>query len=116
MLNYGSFQFVAQAAGAAAINVFSALHLPETHLRMRGEWAACLDGGAASAVGLAVSIGIIQVPEGTGSTVLWSPITDGDAPWIWWDTLHLLYTEQVPDVVASFYLLCKARTTRSIRH
>ncbi len=94
---YGSFQFIGQAAAIAAVNVLSAQHLPETLLRMRGEWAACFEGALPSAIGVAATIGIIQVPEGTGTTALWSPITDGDAPWIWWDSLHLLYTEQVVD-------------------
>ncbi len=46
-----------------------------------------------------IGIGIIVVPEGTGSTVLWSPITDGDAPWIWVDYFTLGYEEMVTDVV-----------------
>jgi len=41
------------------------------------------------------------VPEGTSTTVLWSPVTDSDAPWIWWDTLHLMYEEYVVDVIQS---------------
>ncbi len=95
---YGSFEFAGQGAGQAAINVNAAQHLPETILRIRGEWATAISAAATPDIGIAVSIGFILVPEGTGSTVLWSPITDGDAPWIWWDTLHLLYTEQVTDV------------------
>ncbi len=98
---YGSFQFLAQGAGTAAVNVLSAQHLPETLLRIRGEWACSLDGGQTPGVGAAVTVGLIQVPEGTGSTVLWSPITDGDAPWIWWDVFHLIYNEYVTDVVWS---------------
>ena len=62
---------------------------------------AALVGGAASATGTAAVMGLILVPEGIGTTVLWSPVTDGDAPWIWWDALQLIYTEQVADVVAS---------------
>jgi len=98
---YGSFQFIGQGAGAAAINVFSAQHLPETLLRSRGNWSTAISAAQAAGRGISVAIGMIQVPEGTGSTVLWSPITDGDAPWIWWDVMELLYTEQVVDVIAS---------------
>ena len=110
---YGSFEFVAQAAGAAAVNVFPAQHLPETLLRMRGEWIAALGGAAVNGVAVAVSIGLIQVPEGTGTTVLWSPITDGDAPWIWWDTIHIVYTEQVTDVTFSSQTSSGRRTIDS---
>jgi len=95
---YGSFEFVQQAATAAAQTVLSAQHLPETLLRIRGEWAATFASALGDGVGSAATIGLILVPEGTGSTVLWSPITDGDAPWIWWDVIHLLYREFVSDV------------------
>ena len=98
---YGSFLFVGQGAGTAAVNVGPAQHFPETLLRIRGSWAAAIAGAAASGLGAAITVGMIFVPEGTGTTVLWSPITDGDAPWIWWDVLHLVYTEQVTDVAYS---------------
>ncbi len=93
--------FDAFAVGTVARLMLAAQHLPETLLRIRGEWMASLDGALADNVGVSVAAGIIQVPEGTGTTVLWSPITDGDAPWIWWDTFGLMYKEFVTDVVAS---------------
>ncbi len=93
--------FVAQAAGTVGATALAAQHLPETLLRIRGEWAAALDGVQAPGIGVTVTMGMILVPEGTGSTVLWSPNTDGDAPWIWWDAFHLIYEEAVVDVVAS---------------
>ncbi len=86
-----------QAAGIVAFNASPAQHLPETLLRIRGEWAVDLGGAAADNVGVVVTAGLILVPEGTGTTVLWSPNTDGDAPWIWWDAMHLLYDEMVTD-------------------
>ncbi len=92
---------VTQAAGISAKNALVAQHLPETLLRIRGEWAAQFAGQVAPGVGVSVAAGLIQVPEGTGTTVLWSPFTDGDAPWIWWDVLHLLYAEPVTDVIGS---------------
>ncbi len=99
---YGSFVMSSLGAGTAAINVLAAQHLPETLLRIRGEWTAFLEGTQAGGAGIAFSAGLILVPEGTGTTVLWSPITDGDAPWIWWDTFHLSYEEYVVDVIADF--------------
>jgi len=96
---YGSFNFLALTAGTIASTLFPAQHLPETLLRTRGEWAAGLDGTKAPAVGVACTIGMIQVPEGTGTTVLWDPVVDGDAPWIWWDVFHLDHEEQVTDVI-----------------
>ena len=87
--------------GTAGITLFNAQHLPETLMRMRGRYSCALDGALASPQGAGVAFGIILVPEGTGTSVLWSPISDGDAPWIWWDTALLLYEESVTDVVQS---------------
>jgi len=94
---YGSFLQLAQGPGVVAENVMSALHLPETLLRIRGEWVCNFSGALGDGEGAGVTVGLIQVPEGTGTTVLWSPITDGDAPWIWWDVMHLIYQEYVVD-------------------
>ncbi len=106
-------EFKDLTAGTAAKTAIPAQHLPETLLRMRGEWAATLDAGLASGVGIFVCAGMIQVPEGTGTTVLWSPLTDADAPWIWWDTFQLVYIEYVADVVASTQLANRARVIDS---
>ncbi len=89
----------ALGAGTVADSLLAAQHLPETLLRMRGEWYFSLDGAQTGGQGVNVTAGIIQVPEGTGSTVLWSPFTDSDAPWIWWDTCALFYEELVTDVI-----------------
>ena len=96
---YGSFAVQGLAAGTSAVNVFSAEHMPQTFLRTRGEWTAYLDGLAVVGTLVSVGIGLILVPEGTGTTVLWSPITDGDAPWLWVDYAMLGYEEMVADVI-----------------
>jgi len=44
-------------------------------------------------------MGVILVPEGTGTTVLWSPSTDADAPWIWVTEFVLAHEELVVDVI-----------------
>jgi len=98
---YGSWSFGALAAGTAAATVLAAQHLPETLLRTRGGVSLTMDGALVPGSGASVAMGLILVPEGTGTTVLWSPITDGDAPWFWWDTFELLYEEAVTDVIAS---------------
>ena len=91
---YGSFVSVGLAAGVAAVQAF-----PAALLRTRGEWVGLLDGAQAPGKLVSVGIGMIQVPEGTGTTVLWSPISDGDAPWIWVDYAMLGYEEMVNDVI-----------------
>ncbi len=91
----------ALTAGTSGVNVLPAQHEPETLLRMRGEWRAGVDGTSAPPTLALIAVGIILVPEGTGTTVLWSPTTDGDAPWIWYDVLHIGYEELVTDVIGS---------------
>ncbi len=91
--------FTAQAAGTAAGTLLAAQHLSETLLRTRGEWSVSMDGNSAPTPLAQITMGMILVPEGTGSTVLWSPFTDSDAPWIWWDTGVIGYEEMVTDVV-----------------
>ena len=101
------------SAGSAAQTAAPAQHLPETLLRIRGEWSATLDGGVASGVLVGVTAGLILVPEGTGTTVLWSPFTDDDAPWIWWDHFGLIYNEMVTDVISIQNTLSRARVVDS---
>ncbi len=87
-------------ASTLGATLLAAQHLPETLLRIRGEWQAYVDTTQAPGGATALTAGMILVPEGTGTTVLWSPATDGDAPWIWWDAIHLAYEEMVTDVIA----------------
>ncbi len=92
---------LALGAGAVAVTLGVAQHLPETLLRIRGEFTAFIDGVQAPTGNVIVlQAGIVQVPEGTGTTVLWSPASDPDAPWIWTDSITLAYEEMVTDVVA----------------
>ncbi len=112
---------VALSAGTVAFLASAAQHLPETLLRIRGEWAVALNGAPADASAVIVTAGLIQVPEGTGTTVLWSPNTDGDAPWIWWDAMHLIYQEATTDVmhstmVASGRRIVDSKAMRKIRN
>ena len=90
---------VAVAAGTVAENLFIAEHEPQTLLRMRGEIAAWNDGAPTPPRAVRFGAGIILVPEGTASTVLWSPITDADAPWIWVDYGMIGFEEAVADAI-----------------
>ena len=101
----GFSSLLTTAAGTVGINALAAQHLPETLLRIRGEWAAWPSAGLSDAAGARMTAGLILVPEGTDTTVLWSPVTDSDAPWIWWDTIVCAYEEFVTDVVWSSNVL-----------
>ncbi len=89
----------ALSSGSSAVTMQAAQHDPETLMRIRGEYTAFLDAAGAPSRSILVTAGLILVPEGTGTTVLWSPFTDGDAPWIWYDSSLLAYEEMVTDVV-----------------
>ena len=110
---YGSFNVAAQTAGTVATNVYAAQHLPETLMRLRGEWSCYLDGVQAPGNASAVTVGMILVPDGSSTTVTWSPVTDGDAPWLWWDVFHLGYEEMVTDVIAAQDALARHRVIDS---
>ena len=90
---------LAQGAGTVGVGLSSAQHEPETLLRMRGEFTCYGDGALVSGAACEMGVGLILVPEGTGTTVLWSPIADADAPWIWAGYYALAYEEFVTDVI-----------------
>ena len=85
----------------AAVTMLAAQHLPETILRTRGEVAVSLEGVQAGGAGVGIACGLILVPEGTSTTVLWDPQADGEAPWLWWDFFNIIYEEYVTDVIES---------------
>ena len=87
------------SAGVVAATMFPAIHEPEILLRLRGELVAYLDAVQAPGSLVDVAVGLILVPEGTGATVLWSPIADSDAPWVWYARMSIGYEEMVTDVV-----------------
>ena len=97
----GNIARLAFGAGTIAGEMFSALHEPETLLRLRGNLLGYMDAEQAPGALVDVAVGLILVPEGTGTTVLWSPITDSDAPWIWYDRFAIGYEEAVTDVIGS---------------
>jgi len=98
---YGHRTFSAFAAGTAAVQIYPANHEPETLLRLRGRLDAFIDGASIPGWRANIGVGLILVPEGSSTTVTWSPITDGDAPWIWVDYFSLSYEEAVTDVIQS---------------
>ncbi len=96
-----NMSFPALAAGTSGATAHASQHLPETMMRFRGNLLAYVDGTEAPPVQAVISVGMIVVPEGTGSTVLWSPFTDDDAPWSWLETFRLGYEEYVTDVISA---------------
>ncbi len=90
---------LALSAGSSAINILAAGGDAETILRIRGWFTAWLRSAAAPAQEVLVSAGLILVPEGQGTTVIWDPFNDVNAPWIWFEETVVAYTEKVTDVI-----------------
>ena len=68
-------------------------------MRTRGEMLAYLPGAAGPSIWVDVAVGFALVPEGTGTTVLWFPITDANAPWLYYERFSLAHDEKVTDVI-----------------
>ncbi len=90
---------LALGAGTIASNVSVALHESETWLRFRGNILFFLNANQIPGAFVQVAVGFLKVPEGTGTTVLASPATNPDSPWLWYDIFGLAYEEAVTDVV-----------------
>ena len=88
------------AAGTVGATIFGAVHMVETLMRFRGNLVAWVDGTEAPAVSAQIGVGLILVPEGTGTTVTWSPLSDPDASWMYYSSFILGYEEQVTDVIS----------------
>ncbi len=95
----GNFVFNAITAGTAALTLVTFGTANTTLIRLRGNLVAWIDGNEAPPVGLDVAIGAIVMPEGQGSTVLSSPVTDDDAPWLFYERFAIGYEEYVIDVI-----------------
>jgi len=109
------------AAGTVAGTISAAQHDRETLLRTRGNLMAYIDATQAPGKAVLITAGMILVPEGTGATVLWSPTTDGDAPWFWYTAFILGYEEMVTDVVdvpalTGFREIMDSKAMRRIRN
>ncbi len=87
------------AAGTVAGMVHAATHDRETLLRTRGTLLSYVDTASAPGDLALICVGMILVPEGTGTTVLWSPFTDSDAPWFYFTSFFVGTEEMVTDVI-----------------
>ncbi len=87
---FGSQFLSGLAAGTPqSAAIIAAGTLPSTVMRTRGEILVWMDGAPAAADAVVWAVGLIVMPEGQGTTVVSSPITDGNAPWFgfWTGTL-----------------------------
>ena len=115
-----TFTFNAQAAGTAALTMLTSSASTETLLRLRGNLAAWLDGTQTPGRGVIIGVGAIVMPEGQGTTVVSSPLSDDTAPWLFYEQFTLGYEEMVTDVIdvpgiTSFWKTIDVKAMRIIR-
>ena len=111
--------FLALAAGTAA-QVMVTDGRVETLLRIRGELVSWADGPDQPATAIDVAMGALVVQAGSGTTVIQSPITDPDAPWLFYERWMLGYEEMVTDVldvpgITSFRKTIDSKAMRILR-
>ena len=98
---------LAQAAGSVGVNILAAGGDPETIMRIRGEFFSGIDAAGAPGVFVLISAGLILVPEGQGTTVIWDPFNDVNAPWIWFAEFTVGHEERVTDTLHDTQLMSK---------
>ncbi len=111
---------LAFGAGTAAVVAYNAGTVAATYLRLRGSLMAYIDGASAPGKLVHIGVGMLIVPEGTGTTVTSSPIADANAPWWYYEVFHLGYEEMVTDVVdvpgiSSYRAEIDVRSMRKLR-
>ncbi len=86
-------------AGSQAVNALAAGVPRETIMRTRGEVLVYIDSAQAPSGLALISMGLVLVPEGQSSTVIWDPFNDSEAPWFWFQEVFVGYEEMVIDVI-----------------
>ena len=106
----GDAPSLAQSAGSVAQVFLAAGTNPVTLLRVHGEIYTAFDTAQSPGKLVKVTVGVIKVPEGSGTTVQYDPVSDDNAPWLLYQILMLGYEEMVTDVVS----LCGSAFERRI--
>ncbi len=88
------------SAGSVAVGAVLGAGAPsETILRTRGTGLLTAASSLAPGTSALISMGLVLVPEGQGTTVIWDPFNDDNAPWMWWQEITLAYEEPVANVI-----------------
>ena len=90
--------FLALSAGSVAQTMITD-GAQETLMRMRGELLCSMDATQAPGRLVSVGIGALVVQAGQGTTVNTVPLTDAEAPWLFYESFSMGYEEMVTDVI-----------------
>ena len=93
-----SHSFVGQAVGSVAQTMVTDGD-KETILRIRGEIVSFAEGALTGGQLIRCGLGALVVQAGSGTTVIQKPLTDPDAPWLFYEQWTIGYEEIVSDVV-----------------
>ncbi len=93
----GSFDSSLSAGSAQGVIVIGSNSQSATILRTRGELLVYVDGLQAPGGRIRVAVGFLVQQIGATATSL--PLTDGEAPFFWFEVFHLGYEEMVTDVI-----------------
>ena len=112
---------LALGAGTSGVTLQAAQYDRETLMRTRGNLVAYTDAIPTDPSLAIIAVGFCIVPEGTGTTVLWSPFNDADAPWFYYEVFSLGYEEPVADVIqivtlSGFRSVIDSKAMRRIRN
>ncbi len=95
-----AISFLAQSAGTSGFTALAAGVPRETIMRTRGEVLVGMDGVSGPGKACLISMGLVLVPQGTGTTVIWDPFGDSEAPWFWFQETFISFEEGVVDAIA----------------
>ena len=88
----GSFVVASLAAGASAsFAVIPGGITSQTIMRVRGSWSVWMDSSTVAADVVRFAIGLLTVQSGATAASL--PLTDGEAPFFWYDIVTLAAEE-----------------------
>ncbi len=94
----GAFAFNALGATSTSGVIVAAGNTSQTMMRVRGELLVYLDGTQAPGTFLRVAIGMLIQQAGVTATSV--PLSDGEAPFFWYESFALAYEEAVTDLIA----------------
>ncbi len=114
----GAASFLALGAGSAQFAIVASGITSQTLMRTRGNLVAYMDGTSAPPKLVEVAVGMLVQQAGAVATSL--PLSDGEAPFFYYDSFMIGYEEMVTDVIdipgiSSYRAVVDVKAMRVIR-
>ena len=125
-VDYKSWAIVPSSStdfGTAAIVVLGGLafSLPQTILRIRGNFCVAFDGASdAQQTVFGLGVGLVSTDAFNTAGAVPGPLSDADYPWLYWQSIPLKVTlkiaaEAADDVMASFRADIDSKAMRKVK-